>query len=563
MKLPTIVSLVPGGGAPSMSRGIADTGSDFGSVLNGFTEDKSAGTSLDSPGSQVAAAKPTGGASLLTLAARAVQYKSVPTLAGTTARTSVKVGSEPEMQTPDGAPQVGVNASADAGKQTDGAVTRKRQVTAGDDDETSPAVITIPIVPSSIAAATSVPAGLLTATMPKASAEAETSSTAISRAPAVTPTLDEGGTAKATIEGVASVAPIDSQIVADTVLIESHLGFRSSSQSVVQAPKSTPARGADTSDISENDRSNAGASDQAGSAADINGGSSSTFPGFQDTIAAYDTTVVAASRVAQTNDAGGPQSSSTGSSKATPADVAAPIPASPALPTADPNGGLPTGPAGSLDTMTKDVVVPSFKVASDASGSPVSDSAEPLVSDPSVSALPIAVVAAPVSRATAPLAQQVADSVVGLAKTIASGDKEPSTQVAPARTMALQLSPAGLGTLTVHLRVAGHALDVRLEASDGRTAALIDRDRAALSTALSGKDYQLQSLSVTTHDATMAGGTHAERGTDKGSTNPDSSASSRGDGGSGRRAGGGASRDAPRRPSEEAAMERGASSLFV
>ena len=130
--------------------------------------------------------------------------------------------------------------------------------------------------------------------------------------------------------------------------------------------------------------------------------------------------------------------------------------------------------------------------------------------------------------------------------------------------MALQLSPAGLGTLTLRLHVAGRALDVQLEASDGRTAALIDRDRDALSDALSGRDYQLQSLSVTTHDATMPGAIHAERGPDTGSADPGSSGQPRDNTSSGGRGGNQGSREAPL-PSraDDAAVERGGSSLFV
>ncbi len=207
---------------------------------------------------------------------------------------------------------------------------------------------------------------------------------------------------------------------------------------------------------------------------------------------------------------------------------------------------------------------------------PALDEPMPPVADAILAAMatPAAAMVMQTPLAALPVAQQVADGVVGLAATVVPNEPGPGTTVAPARTMALQLSPAGLGTLTVRLHVAGRGLDVHLEASDGRTAALIDRDRDTLSGALRGKDYQLQTLTVTTHDATMPGGTHAERGTDPRSADTGSAdAGSPGQprGGSSRgRSGDGGSREAPDRTAnsssrlaDDAAFERGGSSLFV
>ena len=208
---------------------------------------------------------------------------------------------------------------------------------------------------------------------------------------------------------------------------------------------------------------------------------------------------------------------------------------------------------------------------------PTTDQPNPSAADataPAPAALATAIVL-PTPQAASPVTQQVAEGVAGLAATVVPDETAPDTKVAPARTMALQLSPAGLGTLIVRLHVAGRALDIQLEASDGRTAALIDRDRDALAGALRGKDYQLQTLTVTTHDATMPGGTHAEHGTeprsaDTGSSDAGSPGRSREESAGGRSGGDGSSREAPgreprptRRPADEASLERGGSSLFV
>ena len=164
-----------------------------------------------------------------------------------------------------------------------------------------------------------------------------------------------------------------------------------------------------------------------------------------------------------------------------------------------------------------------------------------------------------------PLIRQVADSVGGLAAAAVPDVDPRNSQVAPARTMTLQLSPAGLGTLSVRLHVVGRALDVQLKASDSRTTALLDHDRGALADALRSKDYQLQTLSVTTHEATTGGGNHAERGTDPGYADSRSSEPDRdgGRGGQGRRDEPGTGGRARSRPQEEAGLDRGGTSLYV
>ena len=216
-----------------------------------------------------------------------------------------------------------------------------------------------------------------------------------------------------------------------------------------------------------------------------------------------------------------------------------------------------TAAVGEVSANSVAHVVPS-------SSKPTADESTRLALDAAaqVSATPVV---APNAEAATPVLQQVADSIIGLASAAVPDESGFAKRVAPARTMALQLSPAGLGTLTIRLHVAGRALDVQLETSDGNTAALIDRDRDALSVALSGKDYQLQSLSVTTHDATMPGANYAERSPDTGYADPGSSGQSSGNNSSGGRAGDQDTREAPLPTrAEDAVVERnGGSSLFV
>ena len=219
---------------------------------------------------------------------------------------------------------------------------------------------------------------------------------------------------------------------------------------------------------------------------------------------------------------------------------------------------LGTAASGEVSANSVAHVVPS-------SSKPTADDPTRLALDAAaqVSAAPVVAIVAPNAEAATPVLQQVADSIIGLASAAVPDESGLAKRVAPARTMALQLSPAGLGTLTIRLHVAGRALDVQLETSDGNTAALIDRDRDALSVALSGKDYQLQSLSVTTHDATMSGVSYAERSPDTGYAG--SSGQSPGNNSSGGRAGDQDSREAPLPTrAEDAVVERGGgSSLFV
>lgn len=221
-----------------------------------------------------------------------------------------------------------------------------------------------------------------------------------------------------------------------------------------------------------------------------------------------------------------------------------------------------SGPAASVDASSK-------SAAPDKPATDEPDTTAPVSSTPTTATFG-AGMAILSPQATPSVVQQVTSSIIGLAST-AVPDEGTSlgTQVAPARTMSLQLSPAGLGTLTVRLHVTGRALDVHLEASDDRTAALISRDRETLSGALTGKDYQLQSLNVTTQDTAISGGTHAERGTDQGSPDRGASGSFQ-DEPSRNRSGNERSREAPaqdarssRRATGDDVLERGGSSLFV
>ena len=238
----------------------------------------------------------------------------------------------------------------------------------------------------------------------------------------------------------------------------------------------------------------------------------------------------------------------------------------PAAPSAGNTDGLKapiSSAASTAGTATPD------EAPAPASVSPTPPTEVPVSTPVAADAAAVVAIAAAGMPASPSVPQQVADVVATLAAASVPDHEPLVAQVAPARTMALQLSPAGLGTLTVHLHVVGRVLDVHLDASDSRTAALIDRDRDALSGALRGADYQLQSLSVTTHDTTMPGGTHADRGADTGSadarTSNPSGGGAAGDNADGRRPRDQADRDArsPPRTAKGSSLVRGDPGLFV
>ena len=217
-------------------------------------------------------------------------------------------------------------------------------------------------------------------------------------------------------------------------------------------------------------------------------------------------------------------------------------------------------PAASSTSL--DATTPADRGATDvpASAHVVADTASATATISGAEAMPIP--SAPT------VVQQAADIVATLAASSVPDQDRQGPQVAPARTMALQLAPAGLGTLTVRLHVVGRSLDVHLDASDERTAALIDRDRGVLSDALRGENYQLHSLSVTTHDATMTGGPHADRGADAPSADsrtPDRSRDGGAGGGNNRGARDQPGRDRvpPSRPADGTSLVRGGAALFV
>ena len=158
----------------------------------------------------------------------------------------------------------------------------------------------------------------------------------------------------------------------------------------------------------------------------------------------------------------------------------------------------------------------------------------------------------------------VADAVTSLASEAAA--HAATTSVAPARTMLLQLSPVGLGTVGVRLHLTGHTLDVSLTASEAGTASLLDHDRGALASALGDRDYQLNSLVIQGSDATPTpGGSSASTDSSANRSMSQSAADQQG-GGAGR---GGARDPSPRQSgsdrgpaSPSAAVARG-NALFV
>ena len=597
MKLSTLVLLVPGGGGQSSARNPLEgsAGPDFGSLLSGMAKDApavavaaivagtpptaeatSAGPSVagvpvpgngedQETGSRRRASSPAEGEAPTPDASAA----TVPPVAGVTSLFTLATrAAEPAQSGAVSASPASDSTVAPAAKHSSAAVSTEdgakasgrgvRRTSKPDDDGDRAGAVADSVTPVPSAGLVAANIALVPATVPNAADTTQTSSNAAPAAGAGTQTMPptvprvaanaagEIGTAPVLPAGA---SPVDGAILPETVRVEGHLGFnRSAPANWAQSPRSAETGGAETKAVDlggSGDRRTLGPPAAALDPAVADAGASNASPlaSVGDNAASADlepfvvpsTATLGTERVEAI--ASGAAASRQSSTEANIADSAPRLAASTTKPTDEPNTAA-------------------------------ADTAGPLP------ATPVAAMSVPIPQAASPVTQQVADGVAGLAATVVPDETAAGTPVAPARSMALQLSPAGLGTLTVRLHVAGRALDVHLEASDERTAALIDRDRDALSSALRGKDYQLQTLSVTTHDATMPGGTHAERGAEPKSADAGSadtgSAGQRGGGPPGGRSGDGGSRDAPdrtARPSSraanEVAAERGGSSLFV
>ena len=70
----------------------------------------------------------------------------------------------------------------------------------------------------------------------------------------------------------------------------------------------------------------------------------------------------------------------------------------------------------------------------------------------------------------------------------------PATQTV--RVLQVQLEPKELGAITVHLKLASNALEVRVESEKARTAELIRKDQAALTRLLQSAGYDVEVLAV-------------------------------------------------------------------
>ena len=493
-------------------------------------------------------------ASLLTLAARAAdapQNAVTPPMPVNAASGATTVAPGPR-ETSLG-PQIGTSAvevsddtSADLDPHASGRSAKRRSATGSSDESNGDAQAATAAVPQVAAglvatgmlgstavpiasAVTSTPADTGVEAPSEASAPGKDAATSAASASDATqvPLADLPQVAaiddlRVPLQPSATLSPVDAAIVPGTVQVESHLGFLRSLPASGTVP-TQDSRGADT--------------ETEGVA---NSGLETMVNVSEAPSALRHTSIAATAAASPTREAGtaGVGEADMGSTSAATSRDAS----------------LPSSPVS---------ILPTSKTSSEEPGQVVPDM------NGAAPAAPVMPVFLQSPQPTAPVAMQVADGIAALAAAVPD-DNQLGTQVAPARSMALQLAPAGLGTLTVHLHVVGRALDVRLEASEGSTAALIDRDRDALSGALRGKDYQLQSLSVTTHDATMQGGTNAERGSDAGSADSGSSSPSRDGGSFGGRSGDQRSRETPDqasrpmpRPTEEPAVERGSSSLFV
>jgi chemotaxis protein MotD len=83
-----------------------------------------------------------------------------------------------------------------------------------------------------------------------------------------------------------------------------------------------------------------------------------------------------------------------------------------------------------------------------------------------------------------------------------AGATHPATVI---RTLTIQLEPADLGTLTVHLTIKNDGLEVHVEASRRETARMIEDDQKTLSHLLQSAGYRVDALAVQVSDAARMG----------------------------------------------------------
>jgi chemotaxis protein MotD len=83
-----------------------------------------------------------------------------------------------------------------------------------------------------------------------------------------------------------------------------------------------------------------------------------------------------------------------------------------------------------------------------------------------------------------------------------AGGTHPATVI---RTLTIQLEPADLGTLTVHLSIKDDGLEVHVEASRRETARMIEDDQKTLSHLLQSAGYRVDALAVQVSDAARTG----------------------------------------------------------
>ncbi len=107
-----------------------------------------------------------------------------------------------------------------------------------------------------------------------------------------------------------------------------------------------------------------------------------------------------------------------------------------------------------------------------------------------------------------PPARQLSDRIAVELAAPASAPETPAGGTHPAtviRTLTIQLEPADLGTLTVHLSIKNDGLEVHVEASRRETARMIEDDQKTLSHLLQSAGYRVDALAVQVSDAARTG----------------------------------------------------------
>lgn len=137
---------------------------------------------------------------------------------------------------------------------------------------------------------------------------------------------------------------------------------------------------------------------------------------------------------------------------------------------------------------------------------------------PKVEATASAVIVSPVGISpTQAVTRVVNTALVQHTSATVSGSEHVATSVlAPPRTLTLQLTPAGMGTVSVTMHAVGQALDLQLAVSNKDTLSAISRDRDVLATSVSDQGYNLRSLVIQSSDGANA----SSNGSSQGQTQP-------------------------------------------